>query len=288
VNGIRSGFLRCWRRRIGRHHICSAVFKVRFVASFNSCCTNHYHYYLQVLKKRIAMKKAVAVTHVPFEDLGSLDNELRHAGYEICLFDACTGDLGAVSRSKPELLIFLGGPIGVYERDAYPFLNREIELIRSRLDGKRPTIGICLGAQLIAAAAGASVGPGRAGKEIGWGTINAGPDASLLPELAPVLGQEVRVLHWHGDTFDLPAGSHHLAATAAYANQAFAIENHTLALQFHIEVTPQGLERWYVGHACELGSAGIDVQRLRQESKTFAPALESAAQVLWRGWLSRL
>lgn len=233
------------------------------------------------------MKKAVAITHVPFEDLGSLDNELRHAGYEICLVDACTGDLGTVSRSNPELLVSLGGPIGVYERDAYPFLNPEIELIRSRIVAKRPTIGICLGAQLIALAAGASVGPGRAGKEIGWGPINAGPDASLLPEFAAVLNPEVRVLHWHGDTFELPAGSYHLAATAVYANQAFAIENHTLALQFHLEVTAQGLERWYVGHACELGSEGIEVQRLRQESKTFAPTLESAAQLFWREWLSR-
>src|SRR5262249_22812879 len=149
-------------------------------------------------------------------------------------------------------------------------------------------IGICLGAQLIAAAAGASVYPGCAGKEIGWGPIQAGRDVALLPEFAALLSPEVQVLHWHGDTFDLPAGSHHLAATAAYANQAFVVGNHTLGLQFHVEVTVWALERWYVGHACELASAGIEVGRLRQESKTFAPALESAAQDLWRGWLSRL
>lgn len=234
------------------------------------------------------MLKAVAITHVAFEDLGSLESELRHAGYEIELVDACTADLGAVSGSNPELLVCLGGPIGAYQRETYPFLSAENELIRSRLDAKRPTIGICLGAQLIAAAAGASVYPGCAGKEIGWGPIQAGRDVALLPEFAALLSPEVRVLHWHGDTFDPPPGSHHLAGTPAYANQAFVIGKHALGLQFHAEVTAWALERWYVGHACELASAGIQVGRLRQDSKTFAPALEFAARRFWRGWLSRL
>src|SRR5262249_1219133 len=129
-------------------------------------------------RKRYRLPKAVAVTHVAFEDLGSLENELRRAGYEMEFVDACTGDLGAVSRSNPELLVCLGGSIGVYQREFYPFLNAENELIHSRLDAKRPTIGICLGAQLIAAAAGASVYPGCAGKEIGWGPIQAGRDVA--------------------------------------------------------------------------------------------------------------
>jgi len=233
------------------------------------------------------MPKAAAITHVPFEDLGSLERELTRAGYEIELVDASTGDLGTVAKSNPDLLVLLGGPIGVYEGETYPFLNAEIELVRARLHAKRPTVGICLGAQLIAAAAGAPVYPGRTGKEIGWGPIYAGRDTALFPEFAALLDPEVRVLHWHGDTFDLPAGCHHLAATTAYANQAFAIGNHALGLQFHVEATAPGLERWYVGHACELGAAGIDVRRLRQEGKTFAPALNSAAQHFWRGWFAR-
>lgn len=233
------------------------------------------------------MQKAVAITHVPFEDLGSLEGELTLAGYEIEFVDACTSDLGLVSRSSPELLVVLGGPIGVYERQAYPFLNGEIELIRSRLDAKRPTIGICLGAQLIAAAAGASVYPGRAGKEIGWGAIAAGRDFGRVPEFAALLGPAVHVLHWHGDTFDLPADAHHLAETAAYANQAFAIGSHTLGLQFHVEVNARGLERWYVGHACELAAAGVQIPHLRQQGEAFVSVLSSAAQRFWQAWLSR-
>ena len=106
------------------------------------------------------MRKVIAVTHVPFEDLGSLEPELKRAGFALETVDACTCDFRNVSQSNPDLVVVLGGPIGVYDRQAYPFLDAELELLRFRLDHKRPTIGICLGAQLIAAAAGASVYPG--------------------------------------------------------------------------------------------------------------------------------
>lgn len=233
------------------------------------------------------MQKAIAITHVEFEDLGSLEKALDRANYAIEVLNACATDLRAIDL-KSDLLVVLGGPIGVYEDKAYPFLKTELDLIRSRLAEQRPTLGICLGAQLIAAATGASVHPGTQGKEIGWGPIHAGRDAALYPEFAPLLTGGLRVLHWHGDTFDLPAGSHHLAGTSPYPNQAFAIGRQALGLQFHPEVTAAGLECWYVGHACELENAGICVTTLRQESEAFAPALEDAAQRFWEEWLSLL
>lgn len=234
------------------------------------------------------MRSAVAITHVGFEDLGSLETELTRAGYSIEVVDACTADLPAIGLSKPELLVVLGGPIGVYEYEAYPFLHAEIGLVRLRLAEKLPTLGICLGAQLIAAACGAAVYPGARGNEIGWGPIHAGADAALYPEFSGLLTPGLHVLHWHGDTFDLPVNSRHLARTSVYPNQAFAIGRHALGLQFHPEVTAPGLERWYVGHAAELAAAGIRVPQLRRESETFAPALEDAAQRFWREWLSLL
>jgi hypothetical protein len=99
---------------------------------------------------------------------------------------------------------------------------------------------------------------------------------------------ELRVLHWHGDTFDLPGGATHLAGTAHYANQGFVVGNYALALQFHLEVTVHGLERWYVGHACELAQAGICVRQLREESRTFGPELETVAGRVWRHWLEHV
>jgi GMP synthase (glutamine-hydrolysing) len=233
------------------------------------------------------MRKALALVHLAFEDLGSLGTELTQAGYTIEVVDACTADLRAINPLAPDLLVVLGGPIGVYEHEAYPFLRAEMDLIRSRLTEKLPTIGICLGAQMIAAALGASVYPGTQGKEIGWSPIQPGTDAALHPFFSELLSPDLHVLHWHGDTFDLPPGAHHLAGTALYANQAFAIGEHALGLQFHPEVTAQNLERWYVGHACELALAKISVPRLRQDSSTFAPKLEAAAKRFWRSWLKR-
>jgi len=232
------------------------------------------------------MRKALALVHLAFEDLGSLGTELIQAGYAIETVDVSTADLRAIDPLASDLLVILGGPIGVYEQEAYPFLPVEIGLIRSRLAEKLPTIGICLGAQLIAAASGASVYPGTQGKEIGWAPIQAGADAALYPFFSELLSPDLRVLHWHGDTFDLPAGAHHLAGTASYANQAFAIGEHVLGLQFHPEVTAQNLERWYVGHACELAHAEISIAQLRRDSGIFAPKLEVSAQRFWRGWLN--
>lgn len=232
------------------------------------------------------MWKALAITHVAFEGLGSLAPELTRFGFAIETIDACTADLGVVDPLAPDLVVALGGPIGVYERDAYPFLDAEIDLVRARLAARRPTLGLCLGAQLMAAALGSRVYPGAHGKRIGWAPIEAGPDFDRCPLLAPLFAPGLRVLHWHGDTFDMPEQALHLAATPSYPSQAFAIGAHALALQFHIEATALDLERWYVGHACELAHAGLDIHRLREEGRDFAPALETASKAIWRNWLS--
>jgi GMP synthase (glutamine-hydrolysing) len=231
------------------------------------------------------MRTALAITHVAFEDLGSLGTELTHAGFNIEVIDACTANLRAINALAPDLMVVLGGPIGVYERDAYPFIEVEFDLLRSRLAAKRPTLGICLGAQLMAAALGARVYPGTHGKELGWAPVYVSSDLNAPPWFRALLSPELRVLHWHGDTFDLPAGATHLARTAHYANQGFVVGNYALALQFHLEVTVQGLERWYVGHANELAQARICVRQLREESRTFGPELETVASRVWRQWL---
>ena len=234
------------------------------------------------------MRTALVIIHVAFEDLGSLGIELTNAGFNTQVIDACTANLRAIHPLDPDLVVVLGGPAGVYEQDAYPFIEVEIELLRSRLAAKRATLGICLGAQLMAAALGARVYPGTHGKELGWGPVHAGSDMGVPSWLAPLTRPELRVLHWHGDTFDLPAGTTRVAETSHYANQGFALGNYALALQFHLEVTVQGLERWYVGHASELGQAGICVRHLREESRTFGPKLETVASQVWRQWLDHV
>ena len=129
--------------------------------------------------------RALAIIHVAFEDLGSLGIELTHAGFDIEVVDACTANLRAINALDPDLMVVLGGPVGVYERDAYPFIEVEIDLLRSRLAAKRPTLGICLGAQLMAAALGARVYPGMNGKELGWAPVHIGSDLSVRHGLDP-------------------------------------------------------------------------------------------------------
>jgi GMP synthase (glutamine-hydrolysing) len=231
------------------------------------------------------MRAAVAITHVPFEDLGSLNEVLRERGFAIQMLDACTADPQTFAALNPDLLVVMGGPIGAYESEVYPFLNGEIALLRRRLQARRPTLGICLGAQLMAAALEASVYPGRNGKEIGWAPLEAGSAVASCPALAELLAPGVNLLHWHGDTFDLPTGATHLAATAQYPNQAYALGARVLALQFHAEVQAAALERWYVGHACELAAAGINVAQLRADSFRHTPLLLQAARRFWGRWL---
>jgi GMP synthase (glutamine-hydrolysing) len=234
----------------------------------------------------LPMLTAIAIRHVAFEDLGTLRPLLERRGYTVSYRDAAVDDLAAPDIDACDLLIVLGGPIGAYEEEVYPFLAAEIALIEHRLAQSRPVLGICLGGQLMARALAARVYPGT-GKEIGW-TPLALTEAGRASPLAP-LGARVPVLHWHGDTFDLPAGAVHLAATDRYRHQAFLWQRHGLALQFHFEVTAPGLERWYIGHACEIAATpGVSVPVLRAEAEHWAPALAPLAARVAESWLDGL
>lgn len=229
--------------------------------------------------------RALVLSHVPFEDLGSLEPVLVQRGFAIQSVDAATAQFPLAQTDEADLVVVLGGPIGVYDADAYPFLAGEIECIRQRLKDDRPMLGICLGAQLMAAALGARVYPGPRGAEIGWAPITFSGSGDPPQWLAPLVADGLTVFHWHGDTFDLPAGAESLARSERYEQQAFTVGQHSLALQFHPEVTAHGLERWYVGHAAELSTRKMSVQELRAAGMRHAPALKLAAKLFWNSWL---
>lgn len=140
----------------------------------------------------------------------------------------------------------------------------------------------------MAAALGAQVYSGKNGKEIGWFPIKTEANSAPPEWFQPLLAPGLSVLHWHGDTFELPAGTRHVAKSEQYYNQAFTLDNFALGLQFHPEVTAMGLESWYVGHACELSHAGISVEGLRAESIQHGAALEAAASKFWKLWLDHI
>ncbi len=231
------------------------------------------------------MKTAIAIRHVHFEDLGLLGEALAGAGVRVEYREAGLDQLAARELGAADLLVVLGGPIGVYEDDVYPFLSDEIEAVRFRLEHRLPTLGICLGAQIMARALGKRVYPSGT-KELGWAPVTL-TEAGRRSVLARLEG--LSVLHWHGDTFDLPDEARHLARTDAVANQAFAIGDHALALQFHLEAQAARLERWYIGHAGEIAATpGIDVPELRRQAARHAPLLTVAARRIFADWLGAL
>jgi GMP synthase (glutamine-hydrolysing) len=226
-------------------------------------------------------KTCLAVRHVAFEDLGLLGPLVTARGYDIRYHDAGIEPFEADTLVEPDLVIVLGGPIGVYEADTYPFISAEIAAVAARLRSGKPILGICLGAQMMAAALGARVAPGPV-KEIGYAplTLTEAGRRSVLSALG-----SAPVLHWHGDNCELPADCQCLASTGHCPVQAFARTLTQLALQFHLEAEPQRFEAWLVGHTVELGKAGLDPRKLREQARMLGPALCDVGRGVLAAWL---
>jgi len=139
-------------------------------------------------------------------------------------------------------LIILGGPMNVYEEDSYPYLRQVDHLIKQALQKDLPVLGACLGGQLIAKALGAPVTCNPI-QEIGWYQMRLTAEGIKSPFFKDLPG-EFPVFNWHSDTFALPGGASHLAATSDCVNQAFSYGPHVLAVQFHLEITPEIIHTW--------------------------------------------
>ena len=138
----------------------------------------------------------------------------------------------------------MGGPMNVYEEAAHPWLRDEKKIIHQAIERGKTVLGICLGAQLVADVLGAAIKANR-NREIGWFPIYK-TTAVQKVRLAAALPDGLPVLHWHGDTFDLPDGAVHLAKSNACDHQGFVFNQRVVGLQFHLEATPLSLERLIV------------------------------------------
>lgn len=232
-------------------------------------------------------KTAIAIRHVMYEDLGSFEKVLNKRGFSIEYYDAGYDDLKSIIKNQPDLLIVLGGPIGVYEADDYPFIYDELEILKKRIQDDLPTLGICLGCQLIAGAAGAHVYPGPE-KVIGWKPITL-TDDGLQSCFLPYENNNIHLLQWQGDTFDLPAAAVRLAGSDIYENQAFKIGNNILAVQFHPEVTKRGLEKWFIGHISALKNAEDNsLKIMRETTAQFADNAEKVSVEFFKSWVDTI
>lgn len=230
-------------------------------------------------------RTVLALRHLAFEDLGLLDPLLRGRGFTQVEYR----DTGVDALDDPaladgaDLLVVLGGPIGAEDDALYPFLRDELKLIERRLAQGRPLLGVCLGAQLMARALGARVRPMSHGrKEIGFAPVTLTEAGRASPLAA--LPAAAKVLHWHGDQFELPEGCESLATTALCPHQAFMAGPNALGLQFHLEADPRRIEQWLIGHAAELGQSGADVAALRRDAARHGSALAGALGAVLDAW----
>jgi GMP synthase-like glutamine amidotransferase len=199
------------------------------------------------------VKRAIVLQHTPTEGPERVAELLAERHVAVDVRHVYRGDAVPEHAAPGELVVAMGGPMGVGDVDdpRYPFLGREITFLREAIARDRPVLGICLGAQLLAAAAGARVYPNarRAAdgavvlaREVGWGPVDFASGARE-PALAGMRAKEM-VLHWHGDTFDLPRGAVPLASTPVCRNQAFRLGWKHFALQFHCELPAEAIAVW--------------------------------------------
>lgn len=175
-----------------------------------------------------------SLQHVPFEDIGSMQHDLQAQGHHLTSTHWYKGEQ-APGLDSFDLLIVMGGPMGVYDDEQYPWLTAEKQLIGAAIAAGKKVLGVCLGAQLIACVLGAHVSR-NPHREIGWFPLEINADAKDHP-IAAILADCKQVFHWHGDTFELPGEAQLLASSQACANQAYVIGERVYAFQFHLETT---------------------------------------------------
>ncbi len=198
-------------------------------------------------------------------------------------------DFAALDPLAADLLIIMGGSMGVYEAADYPFITSEIEYVRRRLAAGLPVLGICLGAQIMAAALGSEVYKGLNGQEIGWHDITVS-DEGQKHAVRHLDKATTCMMHWHGDTFDLPDRARLLASSQKYTNQIFSYGKNALAIQSHPEVRAEQLEKWYESFADDLDNEtrGLDESRIRADTEKYLTTLNRQTELFFNEWLDSI
>jgi GMP synthase (glutamine-hydrolysing) len=231
------------------------------------------------------MKSALIIRHVPYEGIAGFREPVAAAGYAVERIDIADPGFSSLDLSEPDLLIMMGGPMGVYEQDRHPWIACQLRRLRERLAADRPTLDVCFGAQRMAVALGARVYPGTV-KEVGFHPVRVltAGQSSPLRHL-----EDVPILHWHGDTFDLPDRVELLASSHVYEHQAFRRGANILALQFHAEMGEDPRFKAWIDERPEaVIEAGSDVEGLRALHDQHGPRAVAAGRRLIAEWLEGL
>jgi GMP synthase (glutamine-hydrolysing) len=231
---------------------------------------------------------ALVLQHIGCEPPGVFTGVLDRHGVGIETVELDEG--GALPDWRAtDLLVVMGGPMGAYDEAEHPWLAGEKQWIAAAVLAGKPYLGVCLGAQLLAASLGARVGPGPA-PEVGVLPVDLTPDGLADPVLS-VLGPRFPALQWHGDTFDIPAGAVGLASSPAYQNQAMRFGQVAYGVQFHVEVTDAMFAEWgrvpaYAASArAALGPSGFEI--LASDFRGGRRVMSQAAERMFGAWLAR-
>ena len=216
------------------------------------------------------------VKNVANEGPGTIEDYLKEKGidYTVADFSGCD----ATEESIPDIrgythLVIMGGPMAIYESDGHPFIHFETAMIRSFILSKKPVLGICLGAQMIAHALKADVYSGGT-EEVGWDRVDIAPEGMEDPVFSSLAVNKepyAEVFQWHGDTFDLPQKAVRLSSSKVYQNQAFRYGDKVYGLQFHIEVEPEMIKDWFGKEE------GFDIENMLEQSGRIFPEYRKRA-----------
>lgn len=233
------------------------------------------------------MYRLMVFQHVAAEPLGTLHARIRARGYRVRFHN-----FGRDPHAQPDIdryhgLIVLGGPMNVADQRRYVHLATELRAIEAALRQGKPVLGICLGAQLLAHALGASVTRHRE-HEIGWYELETTAAARGDPVLGHV-GERAPVFQWHACTFGLPAGAVQLARTATCEQQAFRYGATAYGFQFHMEADAAMIERWlgHPGYRAELAAAGLgrDAASIRAQTANALGDMRPLAEATFDNFL---
>jgi GMP synthase (glutamine-hydrolysing) len=232
------------------------------------------------------MPRACVLQHIRCEPPGLFSRLLRDRGFVIEEVELDEGGRLPGWREY-DLVLAMGGPMGAYDEARHPWLAEERQWIASAVRAGTPYLGVCLGAQLLAASLGAEVRTGDT-PEVGVLPIEVTGPGRADPVFG-VLGGQFSALQWHGDTFEIPAGAVHLGQSAAYPNQAFRFGEAAYAVQFHVEVTDSMLAEWREVPAYQrsveavLGADGF--QRLAAAFAAARASMARTASEMFTAWL---
>lgn len=219
------------------------------------------------------MGTALVLQHLEPEGPARIGDALAAAGVDVVVVRTDRGEAVPDDVAGIDGLVVMGGPMSARSDDGFPSRRAELALLRAAVAAGTPTLGVCLGSQLLAAAGGGTVEPGT-GLEVGWGPVTLADAATDDPLLAG-LGPELPVLHWHGETFALPPGAVLLASSDRYPHQAFRLGPAAWGLQFHLEVDAPAVDRFVAA----FGAEADDPDAIRADAPAWlaraAPAQEA-------------